>query len=343
VVYPGQFLTAQGTAHAPSAEEVAALRDFILAEALPPIVNYGYGMHGAIFKSTIDTIVFLIDDPAASSSPLPLPAFTEAAFSLRGKAVFVTVDAVAHARTIRRFFVPTSAGPLPSLPILGVYSKASHSRYLFDMRDKTGATIETEVRSVIEGTAQALRRTADVNNTRRHVHAAVDAATASASAAGRPHVPIGAIEPFRLEDAAGLVKDLSTQAFERELRADVLEDTAHTTTTRRILVVLFWAPWCVDCVSIKHVFAEIAAQHAGDSHLQFAQLDVSDNDPPSGARIPELPGVVLTRTNIIRGKVANTTMHWCCDEELGATKINGQGRIDAAALAAFVSKLRTFH
>ena len=308
LTYPGGYQPALGqAAEAAGAEDVAAsmaaLRKLAVSESLPPVVDYSYESHATIFKSSIELLVFLLeatpspaDASAAADAELATggyrTSFAAAAQELRGSAIFVRVNARDHGHTIGRYFAADSASPSAPLPLaaLGVYSKATRGRYLFNA-SLSAAALEADVRLVLDGRATPLRRTdgADARLDAAQVaHVAVDAGAATTADAG----------PAAAATGPAVTTRLTGSGLESAWRMLGGHDPEGGGAPRRPdLVVLFWAPWCATCAAAERDFAELAAVHAGDAGVSFAEVDVSDNELPSALKVRELPSVLLLRAN----------------------------------------------
>lgn len=269
-VYPGDL-----------SNGAAMLLQFVVAHALPPVVDFSYATQLDIFESSIDPIVMLLTTHSDSDATSAL--FTDAALALRGHATFTRVDLVQHGFTIGRFFGHSAVAAVHR-PSVAIYLKNSSTRYLLPL-GITSADVEADVRRALQGEVPPLLEA------RPHMAAVARAESIAIGAAGDVQLVSGETSG----DTSDVV-ELQADTFERRVRE--LGNGVHD------VALLFYAPWCLGCDSAVAGFAALAhqnsASHTGSSGgrrgLRLAQLDVSAIRV-AVPQVSQLPSAFLIRAN----------------------------------------------
>ena len=252
-----------------SLQDAEALSRFVLANQLPPVVQYDWDTRRALFESSIAVLVLLLRSSDGADND-HAEAFRQAARQFYGEAIFVNVEGQ-HAAALGPFFSS------PDPPALVLYDKQRNRRHVLSHRDQ-GSDRPEGRRSEARDMADLLRR----------AFIAKDDDTLWVSQSSEQPQP----QPHLCEEPVSsavvtLVASTFTQAIlGGEPRCDVL--------------VLVHAPWCPSCKDLLgEIFPAVAARLTEEfTRVKVAAIDVMANELPPG--VPEvlaLPEVLLFRAN----------------------------------------------
>ena len=309
---------------------VARLRAFLMAQSLPPVVEYTPSTQAAVFASSVPLLVMLLEareshpdeapgrrtasEPRAGGAQQPAaddgsPAdrrrrdFEAAAAALHGRAIFVRLDTQAHWHSVAAHFHVRGVAQLPALVML---DKEAGLRYVLPAWSGGAAGMEAAVRRVLAGEERPYTGTAlpppsggpwppseRVSNRARWTR--------------QPAIPHHLSAPAAWAPLAGAMDDAAIAAAVATLDAGELAAGVHSLraaggpspSTPHVLL-LFHAAWCSGCATLRQSFAALAAADAplaDGSVLRMAAVHVDGSRQVATPRLRRLPSVFLLRAS----------------------------------------------
>ena len=140
----------------------AAVRRWVGANAMPLVVEYSEATQLAVFEAEVELQAVLAhgaaDDFNAAALDKLRGEFRAAAASLRGEALFLTLDASAHEPAAQFLFPGLRAGT--ALPALTAFDRERNYRWPLEGSPLDASSIESHLRAVLSGEARPKLRSA---------------------------------------------------------------------------------------------------------------------------------------------------------------------------------------